>query len=121
MFRARIFAQAFTLLAVVAGGIYFKEERQKEKQIEATISERKAIEKRERWIKELEARDEEEKALKARRRAFASAKRDGSDVDAAMLGNEDRLNVKRVNQPGEGNNNAISEAVKEMERGRKGS
>ncbi|KAH7360127.1 altered inheritance of mitochondria protein 31, mitochondrial [Rhexocercosporidium sp. MPI-PUGE-AT-0058] len=67
MFRARIYAQGFTLLAMVGGSMYWQTDRQKRKEYDVVIAEKKAKEKNEAWIKELEARDEEEKELKAER------------------------------------------------------
>ncbi|KAH8646536.1 hypoxia induced protein conserved region-domain-containing protein [Tricladium varicosporioides] len=72
MFRARIIAQGFTLVAMVAGSIYWDADRKKRKEFEGVVSERKAKEKQEAWIRELEARDKEEqemKALREKRRA----------------------------------------------------
>ncbi|PSS15338.1 hypothetical protein M430DRAFT_77085, partial [Amorphotheca resinae ATCC 22711] len=65
MFRARIYAQGFTIVAMVAGSMYWQTDRQKRKEFEGVIAERKAREKNQAWIRELEARDEEEKELKA--------------------------------------------------------
>jgi septin family protein len=59
MFRARIYAQGFTLLCLVAGSYYYAEDREKRKVFTNKKAEQKAIEKREKWIKELEARDQE--------------------------------------------------------------
>lgn len=67
MFRARIAAQAFTLVAMVAGSMYWDSDRKKRKEFEGAVEERKAKEKNAAWIKELEARDEEEKAIRAQR------------------------------------------------------
>ncbi|TVY35015.1 Respiratory supercomplex factor 1, mitochondrial, partial [Lachnellula subtilissima] len=67
MFRLRIAAQAFTLIAMVAGSMYWDSDRKKRKEFEGAIEERKAKEKRELWIKELEARDEEDKVIAAQR------------------------------------------------------
>jgi ribosomal protein S11 len=67
MFRARILAQGFTLVAMVAGSMYWETDRKKRKEFDALVAERKAKEKNELWIKELEARDEEEKEYKAAR------------------------------------------------------
>ncbi len=65
MFRARIAAQGFTLVAMLAGSIYWKSDRQKRKEFDGAVKERHAMEKRDLWIKELEARDAEEKQIKA--------------------------------------------------------
>lgn len=66
MFRARVAAQGFTVVCMVAGGLYFGAERHKERETWKAAEEEKAEEKRQKWIRELEARDEEEKELKAR-------------------------------------------------------
>jgi hypothetical protein len=67
MFRARILAQGFTLVAMVAGSMYWEADRKKRKEFEGAVSERKAKEKNAAWIRELEARDEEEKEIRALR------------------------------------------------------
>ncbi len=69
MFRARIAAQGFTLVAMVAGSVYWQTDRQKRKEFDAAAAERKAREKNEAWIRELEARDEEEREIRAMREA----------------------------------------------------
>lgn len=69
MFRARIYAQGFTLIAMLAGSAYWQQDREKRKEFDGVIAEKKAKEKNEAWIKELEARDEEEKHIKAVREA----------------------------------------------------
>lgn len=66
MFRARVAAQGFTVVCMVAGGLYFGAERHKEREMWKAAEEEKADEKRQKWIRELEARDEEEKELRAR-------------------------------------------------------
>ena len=74
MFRARIYGQAFTLLCIVAGSIYYKEERAKRKEFEGALGERKVLEKKEAWIRELEARDREDKEYQAKRDALRKSK-----------------------------------------------
>ena len=64
MFRRRIYAQGFTILAMVAGSAYWEGDRKKRKQYDDLVDERKKKEKYEAWIKELEARDEEEQELR---------------------------------------------------------
>jgi hypothetical protein len=65
MFRARVYAQGFTILAIVAGSVYWKTDRQKRKEFDQAVRERNAQEKREAWLRELEARDEEAKEMRA--------------------------------------------------------
>lgn len=66
MFRARVAAQAFTVVAMVAGGMYYQEDRHKQRELWKLEQQQAAEEKRIKWIKELEARDEEDKALRER-------------------------------------------------------
>jgi hypothetical protein len=69
MFRARIYAQGFTLVAMLAGSVYWQADRDKRKEFEGVVAEKKAKEKNDAWIKELEARDEEEREIRAAREA----------------------------------------------------
>jgi hypothetical protein len=77
MFRARIYAQGFTLVAMIAGSMYWQTDRQKRKEFDKVVEQRKAREKNEAWIRELEARDEEEKDI----RRIREARRRGVSVD----------------------------------------
>lgn len=65
MFRARIAAQGFTVVAMVAGSMYYSKDREKTKELRKLKDERDAEEKRQKWIRELEARDEEDKTMRA--------------------------------------------------------
>lgn len=73
MFRARIYAQFFTLVAVVAGGMYFRTERQQRREFEKMVEQRKAQEKRDAWLRELEIRDKEDKDWRERHAAIEAA------------------------------------------------
>ena len=66
MFRARIYAQGFTLVAIVAGSIFYKDERMKRKAFEGAVEDKKAAEKRDKWLRELEARDNEDRDWRAK-------------------------------------------------------
>ncbi|CAK7269559.1 Respiratory supercomplex factor 1, mitochondrial [Sporothrix epigloea] len=66
MFRARVIAQGFTIVAVVGGGIYLADDRKKERQQWALERQQKQQADTQKWIRELEARDAEEKALQER-------------------------------------------------------
>ena len=76
MFRARIYAQFFTLIAVVAGGMYYKTERQQRKEFEQVVEARKSQEKRDAWLRELEIRDQEDKDWRERHAAIEAAAKD---------------------------------------------
>lgn len=65
MFRYRVAAQAFTVIAMVAGGMYYNKDREASKELRKLKEARDAEEKRQRWIKELEVRDQEEKDMRA--------------------------------------------------------
>ena len=80
-FRARVYAQAFTLLCICVGSVYWKEDREKRKYYQGLLSEKKAQERRDAWIKELEAREEEDKVereKKKRRREVAKERAEAS-------------------------------------------
>lgn len=79
MFRARIYAQAFTLVALVAGGMYFKTERQQRKEFEKAVEVRRAQEKRDAWLRELEVRDKEDREWRERHAAIEAAAKDAEN------------------------------------------
>lgn len=64
MFRRRIYAQFFTIAAMVAGSFYWESDRAKRRQFDDLSEEKRRQEKSEAWIKELEARDQEEEELR---------------------------------------------------------
>lgn len=66
MFRRRLYAQSFTLLAAVAGSMYFKKDRTRRREFEGRLAEKKAQEKRDAWIRELEAREQDDKDWRAK-------------------------------------------------------
>lgn len=80
MFRARVAAQAFTVIAMVAGSWYYAADRQKQKELWKLKEQQDAEEKRQKWIRELEVRDAEDKALQERleKRRKKKAERDSA-------------------------------------------
>ena len=97
MFRARVYAQGFTVLAMVAGSVYWQTDRQKRKEFDKAVADRNAQEKREAWVRELEARDEEEKEL----RALRGARRQGTTPSQTMEKAKEKINgssKKRVKE-----------------------
>lgn len=93
MFRARVLAQGFTVVAMVAGSMYYSKDREKTAELRKLKEQRDAEEKRQKWIRELEVRDDEEKAMKsrlqekaARASAEASERRAELEADAAAAG-----------------------------------
>jgi len=106
MFRARIYAQGFTLLALVAGSIFYKDERLKRKTFETALDEKKAAEKRDKWLKELEARDEEDRKWreKIENASQAEARQVVKETKAQTdsIGQEGKENLHQLQAPEEG-------------------
>jgi Hypoxia induced protein conserved region len=92
MFRARIYAQFFTLLAVVAGGMYYKNERKQRREFEQMVEERKTQEKRDAWLRELEAREKEDKGWRERHAAVSEAAKE------AAAGNTKKKSTEKVDE-----------------------
>ncbi|KAJ5891688.1 Altered inheritance of mitochondria protein 31 mitochondrial [Penicillium subrubescens] len=88
MFRARIYAQAFTLVALVAGGMYFKTERKQRREFEQAVEERKAQEKRDAWLRELEIRDKEDREWRERHAAIEAAAKEAGQRPSASSSQE---------------------------------
>ncbi|KAI0438259.1 mitochondrial hypoxia responsive domain-containing protein [Xylaria telfairii] len=83
MFRARVGAQAFTVVAMVAGGAYYGADREKRKELIKIEAQQRAEERNQKWLHELEVRDEEDKKLQA-----------------AVKRKRDRLEQKRAEEAG---------------------
>lgn len=105
MFRARVAAQAFTVVAMVVGGMYYSADRHKAKELWKMKELEDAEEKRQKWIRELEVRDAEDKALKERmekrrKKATERAALDSESVSAhakaALEASTDGLNSRVV-------------------------
>ncbi|PGH14066.1 hypothetical protein AJ80_06070 [Polytolypa hystricis UAMH7299] len=124
MFRARIYAQGFTIVAMVAGGIYFKEERKQRKELQGALEEKKGQEKRDAWLRELETRDKEDRDWKERHAAIEEAakeaenKANGAQDAVAQLmeevekkKDETADTVQEVVEEGEGKSGGVLNAV----------
>jgi hypothetical protein len=101
MFRARIYAQGFTLLALVAGSFFYKDERLKRKVFEQALEDKKSAEKREKWLRELEARDQEDREWRERiERASQDARAGVQDLKQSTkaLIEEGKENLNKVEQ-----------------------
>ncbi|KAI4221906.1 MAG: hypothetical protein L6R36_006553 [Xanthoria steineri] len=83
MFRMRLYGQFFTIVAMVAGSFYYNSDRILRKEYEEILKERKAIEKRNAWIKELEARDLEEKDWREKVKEVTQKRKEEEDVARA--------------------------------------
>lgn len=111
MFRRRIYAQGFTILAMVAGSAYWETDRAKRGQFNELTEEKRKKEKRDAWLRELEARDEEETELRRMRDRMVSgrmAERAGMAEEKARAAEE---TVKRGSGSGtEGSVRSVLEA-----------
>jgi len=87
MFRMRIYAQAFTLAAMVGGSFYYQKERDERKAKEGITAEKKAKEKQQAWIRELEIRDREDKELRERAKKLSERRRQ-AEREVAVSGPE---------------------------------
>ena len=65
---------------MLLGSMYWKTDRQKRKDLEDVVKERKAKEKKEAWIRELEARDIENKEIAAQKEALREQRRKAAKV-----------------------------------------
>ncbi|KAE8152866.1 altered inheritance of mitochondria protein 31, mitochondrial [Aspergillus avenaceus] len=110
MFRARIYAQFFTLVAVVAGGMYYKTERAQRKEFEQMVEERKAQEKRDAWLRELEIRDKEDRDWRERHAAMEAAAKEAALQKRAAEHDATRSALERSEQKSIG----VLDAVKEL-------
>ena len=90
MFRARIYAQGFTLVAIVAGSIFYKDERRQRKRYEGKVVEKEQQEKKEKWLRELEMRDEED------RRWRQGVEREYEDSEARKVQGKVKKGIKDV-------------------------
>lgn len=63
--------------------MYWKTDRQKRKEFDQAVQDRKAAEKRDAWVRELEARDEEDREIRAAREARRNGARPTPEMDKA--------------------------------------
>ncbi|KAI0396458.1 hypoxia induced protein conserved region-domain-containing protein [Xylariaceae sp. FL0594] len=77
-FRARVVAQGFTIAAILLGSQYYREDRQKRAELIKLEAQRKAEERHQKWLRELEVRDQEDRDLQTelqKKRERVEAKR----------------------------------------------
>lgn len=114
MFRRRIYAQAFTILAMVAGSVYWESDRKRRKEYEGLVGERTKREKYEAWIRELEAREEEEEELRGLRRRM-----EREDKEEREKRRVEAKTKEEVGQP-KGGLGVVKSVLEESERRRGG-
>ncbi|KAL2823652.1 altered inheritance of mitochondria protein 31, mitochondrial [Aspergillus cavernicola] len=111
MFRARIYAQGFTLLAVVAGGMYFKADRQQRREFEQAVEVRKGQEKRDAWLRELEIRDKEDRDWRERHAAIEAA---ANEVTKKPVSPPEQDAARSALEPSEEKSIGVLDAVREL-------
>nr|POE79433.1 respiratory supercomplex factor 1, mitochondrial [Quercus suber] len=74
MFRRRIYAQGFTIFAMLAGSAYWENDRKKRNEYDELIEDKKKKDQHEAWLRELEAREEEEVELRKMRERIVQSK-----------------------------------------------
>lgn len=114
MFRARIYAQAFTLVAIVAGGMYFKTERQQRREFEKAVEVRRSQEKRDAWLRELEIRDKEDRDWRERHAAMEAAAKEAERKGAAKAALEQDTARSALEPGDEKSSLGVLDAVRDM-------
>lgn len=105
MFRRRIYAQGFTILAMLGGSAYWENDRAKRGQFDELSEEKRRKEKKDAWIRELEVRDAEEDELRRIRDNLVmgrAAERVGLSEGAARKAEEEAIAKKRNGGNGSG-------------------
>ncbi|KAI1252182.1 hypothetical protein MGN70_006755 [Eutypa lata] len=104
MFRARIGAQAFTVVAIVAGGAYYGKDREKRAELIKLEAQQRAEDRHQRWLRELEVRDEEEKELQEtmRKRRERVERKRSADAEAAVVEGDGAGKVQDMKEGGSG-------------------
>ncbi|KAM0717733.1 hypothetical protein Q7P37_007585 [Cladosporium fusiforme] len=106
MFRRRIYAQGFTLLAMLGGSVYWENDRAKRGQFDELSEEKKRKEKKDAWIRELEVREEEEQELRRLRDRLVQ----GRGAEKAGLAEETARRAEREGSGSSGSVRSVLEA-----------
>ena len=109
-FRYRLYAQSFTLVAMVGGTYYYNADRLKRKEYMDLVKQRKAQEKKEAWIRELEARDLEDRDWREKLGKVRDFQREEAEREAI---DEMRRREGRSDD-GRGVINALKEKMKDV-------
>ncbi|CAK4033924.1 Respiratory supercomplex factor 1, mitochondrial [Lecanosticta acicola] len=133
MFRRRIYAQGFTILAMVMGSAYWEGDRAKRKQFNELSEEKRKKEKHESWLRELEIREEEEQELRQMRdrliKARTAEKQDFSEKEKRAVEAKEKKDmgqpkggfgeVKSVLEDSEKKSGSILEAARSLWQGKR--
>ena len=84
-FRYRLYAQAFTIIAMLGSSLYFNADRFKRAEYRRLKKEQEEQEKKERWIRELEIRDAEENEWRDRLGVIRNMEREAEEMRKAQM------------------------------------
>lgn len=90
---------------MVGGSYYYKADRVRRKEFDNLVAERKAKEKNEKWIQELEARDREEKEWRAKLNLASAGK---------MTSKENQTSKQMIVKNDQKSGGPVSNALKEL-------
>lgn len=116
MFRRRIYAQGFTILAMLGGSIYWETDRAKRRQYGELVEEKEKREKHENWLKELEIRDQEEQELRKMRQQITK----GQAAERRNLDESESRAEEQKDRPTKAGLGSIRSVCEESERTRPG-
>ena len=111
----RIYAQGFTVAAMIAGSYWYADDREKRKDYQKGLDLKKQEEKRDAWIKELELRDAEEKEFRERARVLAER----GLKEEGIVGEVKRVEAEKKAKKEEAKE-VVKEVVEEMSKEMKG-
>ncbi|KAL6716710.1 Respiratory supercomplex factor 1, mitochondrial [Lecanora helva] len=106
-FRYRLYAQSFTLVAMLGGSYYYNADRLRRKEYTDLVKKREAQEKREKWIRELEARDLEDKEWREKLGRVRDFEREKAEKEAV-----EKRRSERGSDDGRGAIGAVKETLK---------
>lgn len=99
---------------MVVGSIYYQKDRDKRKEYDLLVAQKKAESKRDAWIRELEARDEEDKLAKAKRDAARELMRKERDREKAASEGPGFAETRSVLEDKDRRDLGIMKAVREL-------
>lgn len=106
MFRRRIYAQGFTILAMLGGSVYWESDRAKRGQFDELSEEKRRKEKKDAWIRELEVREAEEEELRRLRDRLVQ----GRGAEKVGLAEETARRAEREGSGSSGSVRSVLEA-----------
>lgn len=110
-FRYRLYAQSFTLVAMLGGSFYYKSDRLKRNEYVKLKKEQEALAKRDKWIRELEAREAEDQAWRLNMGKLREAEKEIEERQKST-----KMAVKQMNAAKSADQDTPSSAIKNAQR-----